>query len=628
MRQLRAHYALAILALLAAVYVCVRGARIPFSWDESFTWLEFVRGDDLWPENFNDMSANNHLLNTWLMKSSEWLFGSSEFSLRLPNMLAGLIYICVAFRFAARETRVWKQLAVFVLLTGYAYLLDFFSIARGYGLGNALLLAGLWMLWCWCRSNALWHAFAALALLALAVFANLTLIHVLLGASVAAAVRVWCMPTQRQWEGRLVRAQFLLLPLLVIFMVIVPYSLKLKEAGALFFGAQGSWFRGTWRSLIDRMIYGHAFPPILRDVAAAFFLVVALAGIITAAVFAWKQLRKALTADQQFVVLLGAAAATAVFGPLLQSASMGTLLLFERTSLFYVPVLMLLFVQLLRLLPEHKFVSKLAFTPAVPVVLLLPFTLNFSYQRDWPDERINSEIAEEIQRLAVNQPVVIGVEMQFLMDLSYLQSTGKLTANATLSEIRQSLAPFKWLVIYAGDKNKYSGYRVRTSFGRNEVLLMENTAVYETPSIEVVNTGFEKRAYRQPVISFGAKGNVLYGGAGEVYPFEVKTPIPDSLSDRYIFVDTELEINRGTSRHNTSVLYYIKRGQQNHIGIADLRLGNCVPQAGRWTKIKNRQLIDQPVCGGDTLITLFFIRSESPVYFDNLSVKAGVVKPR
>ncbi|MCA6362318.1 MAG: hypothetical protein IM638_04730 [Bacteroidetes bacterium] len=628
MQQFRTTYVLAALALLAAVYVFVRGALIPFSWDESFTWLEFVRGDNWWPENIGVMSANNHLLNTWLMKATERLFGSAEFSLRLPNMLGGLLYLWLAYRFAAREAGLWKQLAVFVLLTGYAYLLDFFSIARGYGLSNALMLAGFWMYRSWCRSNNLRDAFVAQLLLALAVLANLALIHVLLGASVAAAVRVWFMPTQRMWEGRLVRIQFLLLPLLGVLAGIVPYSLKLKAAGALFFGAQGSWFRGTWRSLIDRMLYGHVFPPFLKDVAAAFFLIVTLAGISAAAVFAWKQLRKQLTPDQHFLVLLAAAAAAAVFGPLLQSRLVGTLLLSERTALFYVPLLMLLFVQLLHVWPENRIVSKLVFAPALPALLLLPFTLNFSYQRDWPDERHITEIVNELHKRVPQKSFVLAAEGQFLTDLNYQQSIGKLSPDVTLCEIRQPLAPYPWLLVFANDRKKYPGFRVRNYFGGGRIVLMENTAVSGPPAIEIADMDFEKRAYKQPVRALSGKGNVLFGGAGEVYPLQIKTPVPDSLNDAYIFVDTEMAMNRGNARHAASVLYYIKRGQQDYVALTDLRLTNYAAPEDAWITIKNRQFIDQPVCAGDTLVTQFFIRSESLMYFDNLRIRAGVVKPR
>jgi hypothetical protein len=120
----------------------------------------------------------------------------------------------------------------------------------------------------------------------------------------------------------------------------------------------------------------------------------------------------------------------------------------------------------------------------------------------------------------------------------------------------------------------------------------------------------------------------LFGGAGEVYPLHIKMPVPDSLNDQYVFVDTEMEMNRGKARHAASVLYYIKRGQQDYVALTEQRLTNCATPKQAWTTIKNRQFIDQPVCAGDTLIALFFIRSQSRVYFDNLHIQAGVVKPR
>jgi len=68
------------------------------TYDEAYSYLEFARRDFWVPPEFNYMAANNHLLNTWLMKISVSLFGLSEFSLRLPNLLFHLVYLFFSYR--------------------------------------------------------------------------------------------------------------------------------------------------------------------------------------------------------------------------------------------------------------------------------------------------------------------------------------------------------------------------------------------------------------------------------------------------------------------------------------------------------------------------------------------------
>ena len=75
-------------AFLLFAYVAFRAMQLSLIWDEANTFFEHVRTPFWLPNNYNYMSANNHLLNTWLMKCSVNVFGESEFALRLPNVIA------------------------------------------------------------------------------------------------------------------------------------------------------------------------------------------------------------------------------------------------------------------------------------------------------------------------------------------------------------------------------------------------------------------------------------------------------------------------------------------------------------------------------------------------------------
>src|SRR5271157_1468700 len=86
-----------LLAILALnVY---RAVTQSITTDEAFTYHRFVSqpfGGLLQPSDSNN--ANNHVLNSLLARVSIGLFGLSEFTLRLPSVVAGAVYLFAAYR--------------------------------------------------------------------------------------------------------------------------------------------------------------------------------------------------------------------------------------------------------------------------------------------------------------------------------------------------------------------------------------------------------------------------------------------------------------------------------------------------------------------------------------------------
>ncbi len=91
-----------------------------------------------WSQALAAFDVNNHVLNTLLVRISTAGFHLTELSLRLPSLLAGLLYLLVVFRMARR----WfgdgpAFLAVVGLLTLNPVVVDALSEARGYGMAMA-----------------------------------------------------------------------------------------------------------------------------------------------------------------------------------------------------------------------------------------------------------------------------------------------------------------------------------------------------------------------------------------------------------------------------------------------------------------------------------------------------------
>jgi hypothetical protein len=128
---------LKIICLIIATLLTIKAYITPFTYDEAYSYLSYVRTNDLLTVNI----ANNHLLNTILMGIFS-IFGNSEFILRLPNLLSGFIYIYIGYRIS---TKLNNSLLILIFILLNPTVFDFLSLARGYGISATLNLLGIYI---------------------------------------------------------------------------------------------------------------------------------------------------------------------------------------------------------------------------------------------------------------------------------------------------------------------------------------------------------------------------------------------------------------------------------------------------------------------------------------------------
>ncbi len=145
--------ALILLGVLLAANI-YRAATQSFVHDEALTWQFYLSGPS--SAIFHSFTANNHFLATVLFKISITLFGTSEFAIRLPTVLAGAWFYWTVFRLCGMVLgEGWLFFTGCAALTLNPLLLDFFVAARGYGLATAGLFWALYEMLSWFhdRSN-------------------------------------------------------------------------------------------------------------------------------------------------------------------------------------------------------------------------------------------------------------------------------------------------------------------------------------------------------------------------------------------------------------------------------------------------------------------------------------------
>jgi hypothetical protein len=164
------------LGVILFALVTIRAISLAFTHDEasSFTLL---LGD-----SYFLYSANHHILNTHLMDLSGKLFGYGELSLRLPNVILFLIYLFAIFLLLKQTKQLWIWLVGLSLLMFNPLLIEYFSLARGYGLSLGFMAMSIYFLLKNEESET--HAanfyqkfFKSLGFGALAIWANLSSIN-------------------------------------------------------------------------------------------------------------------------------------------------------------------------------------------------------------------------------------------------------------------------------------------------------------------------------------------------------------------------------------------------------------------------------------------------------------------
>lgn len=129
---------LALLILALTVSIVLKAVWTPLTYDEAYTFFAYPGGKDI----FDVSLANNHPLNSALLQVTTALGGRSELAIRFPNVVAGAAYLALA---AAVANSTESPILSFSLLAFNPYLLEFFSLARGYGIATCFVLLALYV---------------------------------------------------------------------------------------------------------------------------------------------------------------------------------------------------------------------------------------------------------------------------------------------------------------------------------------------------------------------------------------------------------------------------------------------------------------------------------------------------
>ena len=415
-----------IASLLLFIYSVTRAALLSFTHDESFTFLEYVRGS--WAKVHQMGFTNNHLLNSWLMKVCYTLFGSSEFVLRLPNVLSHGLFLFFSAKLLFNIKNTWLVLAGWLFVNLDPFMLDFFSLARGYGISLGLLMMGMYGLYqLFFIANSTRNTLFAIVPVCLAVLANLTLVNFLLAFLAVIIISSFLIRKNYISVGvyhrgswiRVIVITFLCAGLTLKF--VLPLLFNLKNAGNFDFGGTDGFWDDTVYTLIKATLYQG---PLHGHWGTVFLQALIL---IPIAIFTWRWLRSLtlrsfslyLDPSVLYFSLIAICSASLLFQHHLFKIPFSV----DRAAIYFIPLFAMFTTFLLATLSKVWSRNVLALTYSISSLVFFFAGANLTYTYLWTFESSVKEkmceLRDELKKTDPNEQKRIGVDFLYKPAFNY-----------------------------------------------------------------------------------------------------------------------------------------------------------------------------------------------------------------
>lgn len=398
---------------LVWLYVALRASLVPWVHDECTSTYWFLERETFLPY-VALWDAGNHFLSSAIGVLGHKLWGLSLFGSRVGSVLAFPIYAWAVFRIGSSLTNGVVRWSAWSALLACPFLLDFFSLFRGYGLGMAFFLVAVDGAIRYRVQPTARHLVQLLLGFALADLAVLSLLP--LWALVVAALGADLGLDWRRTRALKVKKAVLWLLLGVVPLLFgMLLSWEMRRRGLLYHGSLDGFTSVTLPSLC-RFVLGSAHSMVLLAVAGSVFSA-------TAVVFvrpAWKGPLAVIAALLWLDVCMRIAMA------LILNVNYPE----DRSALHFVPLAILLF----SFAADAMALQKSAWRFAALLLLVLParsvITANVDHTLLWPEQSVPPRFLYYIaQQQGDGRPLTVGAYNQLTMSIPYTARQQGLTLN-------------------------------------------------------------------------------------------------------------------------------------------------------------------------------------------------------
>ena len=412
--------------LLFLIYMIARAVIIPVTHDEATTCMHYVPLPVKDIILYTDPVPNNHILNTLAIKLFSGIFGMTPFIIRLPNIIGFCIYfitLTVWFRKLAKNDLLF--LCGLIMMTCNPYLIDFFSLARGYALSISFMTLSLYYAWMFLQDDKKKHITLSFLWAAVAVYASFTIMNyyaaltgilfslVLLRKSKKATGSNFILQALKKMSGAII------ITIVLAALCYVPV-VRMRATDQFVYWGTKNFYDDTLTNVVNSAHYGATWydisPHVLTNILV--YVYTLLAGFaIFLLIF-----RRNHTQKDTFIFVFSIAIGTVAVN-VAQFYLVKTPYLDSRTGLFYYPLLALPVYAMLIRLDKIKF----RIAPALAVIFILLgsnhiiHSYNLRSCREWWFDENTKDILSffENEHAKTNAPVTLNTNWLFYPSFSF-----------------------------------------------------------------------------------------------------------------------------------------------------------------------------------------------------------------
>lgn len=405
------------LMFLLLAYSAIRSDLLSFIHDESFSYLRYHRDGLLFG------SPNNHILNTILMKLFGTFLGESEIILRLPNVFAHALFLWMGWKVLKKLHFRSVIFFGFLLLNANPLMLDYFSLARGYGLSLGFFMASIYFLLDFYERPYNINLFFAFMFSALAVLSNLSLFNYHLALSITLLVVAFSKYEDGSYVYKLksiFEKHRMLLIMNFFFVVFISCVLMYaQKLGLLYIGGKVGFLEDTINSLFQASLYfsnyNPAFVKLIRYILFSIFLGTSCLVLYVTTI------TRELTKASCMLLITGLCILISVAEHHILGVNYPT----DRSALFFLPLFSLCVIfateYLMLMFQRHKalFAIPLLVVPAVVCSMNFFNSINFSKTYLWGYDANTKMMIEDLQKEYVNmnnRPASISLGINWLFE--------------------------------------------------------------------------------------------------------------------------------------------------------------------------------------------------------------------
>lgn len=442
------------ISAIAFVYIFYRAATLSLVHDEAYTFTNYAKYASIQDIVFyKNPIANNHLLNSLLINFIIKLpYGEHEIFIRLPNVLSFMVYSFSIFGILKTLFKDrFLQVLLFSLFILNPYLLDFFSLARGYGLGLGFMSLSIFLVLEAYRKNSGSLKIYLISLLvgALSLHSNLTFLNYYLGlvgiTTIIFAIEALPLKNLRIRVNiiKLVKNLIAILGCsFIFFLPSLPAIIRLRSNDGLYYGGQ-SFLNGTISSLIESSLYTES--PNSTVVSLIKYFVLSTLIILPILVVSFIYAKKISINKAKTIFLISSFFYIAALSTVGQHILLGNKYLIYRTAIFFIVLFYFIIASWIYFFSNFEKNKTIRLFVYFCVAALTIFSMintansvNLLYTRDWKYDADTQEMINDVINIKDKEnleSITLIPNWIFLPSISYYLDSRKISNQFNVSHL-------------------------------------------------------------------------------------------------------------------------------------------------------------------------------------------------